>query len=1020
MKKQLLLLLFSFFALVGFSQRVVTGTVTSAEDNEPVIGASIMVKGTTQGVTTNIDGKYSIKVNDNAVLTFSYVGMNPVTVNVGTKSVVNVTMQSSSQTLDEVVVTAMGVKAEKKKLNFAVQSLNADEVTAGQSANFVNSLQGKVSGVQVANSGGSPNAASQIQIRAISSISSSQSNEPLFIIDGMAVRGGGTSAGDINPSDIENMTVLKGAAASALYGQEAANGVIMITTKSGKSGKMVVNGSASIQIDNAVRVPKMQQKYVPGSLGFYKFNTTASAYGPLLYPGEKTYDNVGEFLGTGIYQKYDVSASGGTDKFTSYASINYMSSDGVVENDYRKRFGALLKATYNMNKWIKVNMSMNYIDTKSRGFGNSMSSVYSWPINNDMSDYKTGADLPNYGRYDDIDQLTDSEKIKLGVSPYWDRREDKSETQSSRMILNGSIEWEPIKDLVFTGKVAYDKGYSTYDSYAKPRFANINEFESSAIENYKYKFGSYTFQPSRGELLTLQALGTYNRELFDGFDFNVLLGMEAKTNKGYEASLAGQNFLLGGEFYSFNNTDPSTWLKSGDYPMYLNHYESNKFGYFGELRFDYKGIAQVSATGRLDGSSTLKQSGNAVYFYPSVTGGLIFSELFHLSNDWFSFGKLRGNWAKVGKDATRYKFTKAYREGSSLPDIGYSVDPTVGYAIELEPEMTNSWEVGVDLRFFDSRTRLDVAYYSTTVDNQIMSGVRVSPTSGTILQTRNEGSIENYGVEVTFGQDILRSRDFNWTANLNFSLNRGVVRHLPADVAQMQGSQFGDIFSSAYINQSTTGISGKDYVRSPDGQIVCNVDGTPQINPEKSVYIGNREPDFLMGLNSTFMWKDLSVSFLLDGRVGGDVVNVTGRSLFSNGMHKSLEKYLNREVIVNGVVKQADGSFVPNTKPIVLNQTNINTYFYGVSSNFIEDGSYLRLSYVTVAYDFTKFIKKGNPNIKGLKASITGRNLFLLTKYSGSDPQIAPSAANGPGTMGFDNYSVPSTRSFNFTLNVTF
>lgn len=211
------------------------------------------------------------------MLTFSYVGMNPVTVNVGTKSVVNVTMQSSSQTLDEVVVTAMGVKAEKKKLNFAVQRLNADEVTAGQSANFVNSLQGKVSGVQVANSGGSPNAASQIQIRAISSISSSQSNEPLFIIDGMAVRGGGTSAGDINPSDIENMTVLKGAAASALYGQEAANGVIMITTKSGKSGKMVVNGSASIQIDNAVRVPKMQQKYVPGSLGFYKFNTTASA-----------------------------------------------------------------------------------------------------------------------------------------------------------------------------------------------------------------------------------------------------------------------------------------------------------------------------------------------------------------------------------------------------------------------------------------------------------------------------------------------------------------------------------------------------------------------------------------------------------------------------------------------------------------------------------------------------------------------------------------------------------------------
>lgn len=1029
MKKKLLVFLVLFGVVAAsYAQQLVTGVVTSSEDKMPVIGASVLVKGTTQGTITDIDGKYSIKVPGNATLVFSYVGMKEHSVKVNS-SRINVIMEPTSIQMDEVVVTAMGVKAEKKKLNFAVQSLSQEEVTAGQAANFVSSLQGKIAGVQVSNGGGSPNANTQVQIRAISSISNSQSNEPLFIIDGMAVRGGGMSAGDINPNDIENMTVLKGAAASALYGQEAANGVIMITTKSGKAGKMSVSGSASVQFEHSVRVPQMQQKYVPGALGFYKYNTTASAYGPLLYPGEKVYDNVGEFLGTGIYQKYDVSASGGTDKFTTYASINYMKSDGVVPNDYRNRFGGLLKATYTMNKWIRVNMSMNYIDTKSRGFGNSvdavnkgnsMKSVYSWPITNDMTIYKTDAELPNYERYDDIDALTDSEKMQLAVSPYWGRMEDKSETQSTRMILNGNIDWEPIKDLIFTGKIAYDKGYSTLDAYAKPRFANINEFESSTVENYKYKFGSYNFEPDRSELLTLQAVGTYSKELFGGLDLNVLFGAEIKTNKGYEASLAGQNFLLGGEFFSFNNTDPTSWLKSGDYPMFLNHYENNKFGYFGELRLDYRGLAQLSATGRYDGSSTLKQSGNATYFYPSVTAGLIFSELFHLSNEWFNFAKLRGNWAKVGKDAPRYKFTKAYREGSSLPDIGYSVDPTIGYAIHLEPEMTKSWEVGIDLRFFDNRTRLDMAYYSTTVDNQIMSGVRVSPASGTILQTRNEGSLENYGVEVTLNQDILRSRDFSWTANLNFGLNRGVVRHLPNDVSEIQGTQFADIYSSGYLNESTTSISGKDYMRSPDGQVICDANGIPQVDPAKGLYIGNREPDFLLGLNSTFRWKNLSVSFLFDGRVGGDVVNVTGRGLFSNGMHKSLEKYLNREVIVNGVVKQEDGSYVPNTTPIVLNQTNLSTHFYGVSSNFIEDGSYLRLSYVTVAYDFTKLLKKDNPYIKGLKASVTGSNLFLLTKYSGSDPQVAASAANGPGTMGFDNYSTPATRSFNFTLNVTF
>lgn len=606
---------------------------------------------------------------------------------------------------------------------------------------------------------------------------------------------------------------------------------------------------------------------------------------------------------------------------------------------------------------------MNYVDTKSRGFGNSMSSVYNWPINKNMADYKDPeTDLPNYaGRYENIDDLTDSERITLGVSPYWGLRENKSETQSTRVILNGSIDWEPIKDLVFTGKVAYDKGFTVTDGYSKKRFASVKDFESSTIEQYKDRFGSYSFKPSQGELLTLQALGNYKKELFSGFDMNVLLGAEMKIQKGHEATMAGDQFLLK-DFYSFNNTNPDLWATSKSLSLY--HYKNNKFGYFGELRFDYKGIAQVSVTGRVDGSSTMKQSDQAVYFYPSVTGGLIFSELFHLSNEWFSFGKVRGNWAKVGKDAPRYKFTKEYRPGSSFPDMGYSIDPTIGYAITLQPEMTNSWEVGVDLRFFDSRTRLDVAYYSTTVNNQILTNVRVSPTVGAILQTRNEGNIENYGVEITFGQDILRSRDFNWTANLNFSLNRGVVRALPLGVSTIPGSQFGDLYTASNVGESTTGITGKDYERTPDGQIICNEKGEPIISPVKDVWLGNREPDFLLGLNSTFSWKDLSVSFLLDGRVGGDVANVTGRNLFSSGMHKSLEKYLNREVVVKGVVLQPDGSYAPNTTPIIFNQTNLNNLFYGVSSNFIEDGSYLRLSYVTIAYDFTRFLKKEIPILK--------------------------------------------------------
>ena len=331
----------------------------------------------------------------------------------------------------------------------------------------------------------------------------------------------------------------------------------------------------------------------------------------------------------------------------------------------------------------------------------------------------------------------------------------------------------------------------------------------------------------------------------------------------------------------------------------------------------------------------------------------------------------------------------------------------------------NSWEIGGDLRFFDNKTKLDIAYYSTSVDNQIVT-VRVSPASGFILQTRNEGKINNHGVEFTLEQEILKSKKFKWNANINFGLNRGVVVSLPEDIIELQGTQYGDIFPTAYLNGSTTAISGKDYLRTDDGRVIVGTDGKPKINPTKSVLIGNREPDFLMGLSSTFKYKEASLSFLLDGRKGGDVVNVTGRGLWSAGQNKSLEFYRGRQIVWDGVVQQADGSFVKNTTPIVLDYRTIAESYAGVSSNFIEDGSYIRLSYVTLSYNLSKLLGKAS-SFKGLSCSITGSNLFLLTKYTGSDPQTnANTAAGGTGGMGIDNYPIPRTRSFNFTLNANF
>lgn len=1020
MRKQLLLLLFSLFAVMGYA-RTVTGVVTSEADKQPVIGATVMVQGTGTGTATDFDGKYTINAGDNDVLVFSYVGMETSNIKVNGRDVINVELKENSQVLDEVVVTAMGQTQEKKKLNFAVQSLDSEDVTAGQTANFANSLQGKVAGLQVSQGGSSPNASTQLIIRAISSINTAQSNEPLVIIDGMPVRGAGTSLGDLNANDIENMSVLKGAAASALYGQEAANGVIMITTKKGKAGQLEVKASGSWEFSNALRTPAIQDQFIGGSQGFYKENSVGG-WGPYLTSTDRVYDNVGDFLGTGFLQKYDLSISGGSEKFNAYASASYMKNDGIVPEDYKDRLNIFVKGEFKPSEQVTIQLSSSFINSKSRGFGNSMSTIYSWPINKNMADYVTTEGRPNWSnRYDNWDALTDEEKIGATVSPYFGRYMDKSETNSTRMIINGQISYEPIKNLVFTGKLGYDKGFSNYESYSVSRFVNsdFKDPESSALADYQYKFGAYSFQPSNSSQFTAQLLGTYNITFAEDYTLNILAGAEYKENNSLSAQMAGQRFMLEGDFYSFMNIDPESFTTSTgtDYNMTMSHTRKNKFGYFGELRFDYKGMAQVSATARYDGSSTLRQV-DCTYFYPSVTAGLIFSELFKIQNDWFSYGKLRGNWAKVGKDAPLYRFSESFKNWEVFPDGGWGVNPVNAVAKFLEPEMTSSWEVGADLRFFDSRTRLDVAWYSTTVDNQIVQ-VRVSPSSGTIVQTRNEGSIENKGLELTLAQDILRMKDFDWTVTANFSFNRGKVRSLPDQLTEIQGTQYGDVFPTAYLHGSTTALSGKDYERTPDGQIICDENGYPIISAAKGILIGNREPDFLLGLGSSFRWKDLTVSFLFDGRCGGDVYNYTRRGLNSSGMESLLSKYRNHEILIKGVVAQPDGSYAPNTTPVILDSNFINNYYNVVSSNFIEDGSYIRLSYVTVGYDFSKFLKKGCP-IKGLKLSATGRNLFLLSKYTGSDPQILAGTGGGTGSAGIDYYSVPSTRSFNFSLSATF
>ena len=1071
MKKILFVLTCLFCSVAMMASITVTGTVISAEDGLPVIGASVLEKGTSNGTITDFDGIYELTVADDAVLVFSYVGLSSQELKVS-GPVMDVTLKGDAIAMEEVVVTAMGVVQEKKRLNFAVQNIGGDALTENKSANFVNSLQGKIAGVSVTNSGGSPNAGSQIIIRGISSINTSQSNEPLFILDGVAISGGGSTAADINPNDIENITVLKGAAAAALYGQDAANGVIMITTKQGEAGKIKVQANGSWQWDQAVRLPQLQQTYGPGAQGFYK-DKTSGGWGPMLGDDATIYDNLGNFFKTGFYHKYDFSINGGSEKFQAYASANWSNAEGIIPEDYKTRFGALIKASYTPAKWVTFQMGINITDTKSRSTG-GVSSVYGWPINDDITDYKHDNGLPRY-RY-----WGDAHKYNAPMSPLYSIYEDDGVAKKTRNVINGSVTFKPIKNLQIVGRVSYDVSHSSSDSYVVPRWDDSNLRTSIAMptvempKGYEYtpgvirdkktdagqwdayneyiawlqstepggymdpnnyqlttddkenmsksSFGYYSASSSRSRLFTAGANISYKIELPKEFSIDVMAGTELKMSEGFSMSNYGEDFIIPGT-YSLSNTNRE-YMQLSD--RTAGHSGINRFGYFGEIRGDYKGLASLSVTGRWDWSSTINKN---PFFYPSVTAGIILSELIpglnETKNNWFSYWKVRGNYAVVGKDAPAYLYDRRFKQFGAYPDGGYGIDPTMSSATGLLlPEMSYSWEVGTDIKLFDNKTRLDVAYYSTKVDNQIVT-VRVSPSSGYILQTRNEGVIRNHGVEFTWDQDIIKRQNFNWTLGLNFGLNRGSVVGLPEDVHEITGSQYGDIFTSAYLGGSTTALTGKDYLRNAAGQVIVDDNGYPKINPNKNEYIGNREALFQAGLNSSMNIYGVQFSFLFDGRLGGDVVNVTGRNLISSGNHNILEKYRGRQVVFEGVKEVLDENgnvvdYAPNTTAITLNQTTITNYFYNVSTNFIEDGSYIRLSYVTLGYDFAKLMKN-QKFFKGLKLNFTCNNVFLLTKYTGTDPVCnASTSAKGTGSAGIDDSPIPSTRSYNISLSASF
>ena len=1044
-------LMLSSFALVLISGTLiaqnirVTGKVID-NTGQPAVGVTVLIEGTRTGVATDINGTFSLDAQANSVLLFSAVGMESQRVPVNNRSVIDVTMAESSVALQEVVVTALGIKKEKKALGYAVQDIKSDEILMNKQTNVINSLAGKVAGVNITQSSGSAGAGSTIIIRGGNSASESRDNQPLFVVDGViydnsTVNGGSSGTDgvtktattfsnrvmDINPDDIESMSILKGAAAAALYGSRAADGVVVITTKKGGEGAIKIDINSKYSYSWTGTLPEAQGVYGRGTYnqaGAFSDYTTYSWGKEINGP---VYNNIGNFFQGSSVLDNNVSISGGGKNNSFYLSVSNFDQTGIVpktgynKNTFRfngeQKYGKLTigaNAAYSISNTTKTLTSAGLYNGGGNG---TMTALYGWARSDDMTHYLND-DGTKYRLFEGLQQLADDVE-----NPFWIINKDKMTEKNSRFTgsINASVDVTNWFNLVY--RLGYDNYTSGDYTYIAPGSAVLEMYQKGRLSKSRVAY----------EFISSNLMLNFKKSVGD-FDFNLLLGHTAElTNKN----------LVTNWGYGFSTPGTISFSNIVDLQKYFTDRTIRKrlVGAFSEFRVSYKNIAYLTATGRNDWSSTLPKA-NRSYFYPSVSGSLVFTELIP-KNDILSFGKLRASWAQVGKDADAYA-TNTYLWGPKVVSGAFvgNGNSWTGGSPNLLPEIQTSKEIGTELKFLKGRLGLDITYYNSITKNQLASP-RLAQSTGYIFLTLNSGSVQNKGMELSITAVPIESKDFKWDVTLNLSGNRGRLGDFlkGVDLFYVTDAQTGGVKAASVPNGGYfLGLTGDYWVREKDadGKEIAN--GRYVIDEATGLYtttkvttnvIGNREPDFLGGLNNNFRYKNLNLSFLLDIRKGGDIYNGTDYYMTLRGMSP---RTLNRQsVTVSGVSKTTGDplSYTYETgQTYVINGASysgeymIQQYWSSYSNNaynFMTKTNWLRLRSVSLSYDFTSLFKN-NTVIKGLSASVAGYNLWLWTNYKGMDPEVSVSGSGtgGSGSMGIDYCGVPATRNVTFGLNVTF
>jgi ferric enterobactin receptor len=1056
MRKLLQLLSFLLLLIVVLpskgiaQQRTISGTV-KAEDQSPLMGVTVSVRNTNRITQTDVNGRFSIEAATGETLVLTYVGYAPQELKVGNGSAFDVAMKAAGNTETEVVVTALGIKRERKALGYSVTDLNAQELMKNKSTNVVNSLAGKVPGVNVTQFSGAPGAGASITIRGATSTSETRQNQPLFVVDGIIYDNSTTVTGntgtdglsrsnttysnrvmDINPEDIESLSVLKGAAAAALYGARAADGVIVITTKKGAEGRVTVNVTSKISTSWADKLPEAQTTFGPGSISSNGvLNTDSySSWGPKIPSDSTIYNNIDNFFQKGAIYDNNVNVSGGSKNGSFFLSGSNFKQTGIVPGTgYNKttfRFNGEQKygrLTLNANTAYSVastDRTLTSAGLYGSGVG-TMQELYNWPQTYDIRNYIN----PN-GTQHRIYAATITDLANDVDNPFWIINQDKLTSKTSRFTggINGNFKITDWWDI--TGRLGYDQ-YTTNDyTFIAPGSAVIAKYQNGRLSKDQV---NYTY-------ITTTVMTNFHKSIKD-FDTHLLLGTTSDDFNTNVQNLWGWNFSTPGTV-SLNSIDLANKQFSD------NTTRRRLVGAYGEVGVSYKDLVYLTATGRNDWSSTLPIE-NWSYFYPSLSGSFVFTQLLP-RNNFLSFGKLRASWARVGKDANAYA-TNTYENppvtilagNGSYVGIG---NQWQGGNANLIPEIQTSWEIGGEFRFFNGRIGLDYTYYHSQTENQIGSP-RLAQSGGFIFSTLNAGTVINKGMEVALTGKIASQRNFGWDATINFSYNRGslgafipgVQYFYPTDV------QFGTIKAASIPNGGPfLGIIGQPFSREVDKNGIEIPNGRYVIDSKTGLYklntnlpiVGNREPRYLIGFNNNFRYKNLSFNFLLDGRIGGDVYNGTEAFMVLNGLSKKTLLNDRQSVTLTGV-SSATGADTSITYKPGQNYTIGTTTYAGTnmiyqywqnyaanSLNFITSVNWLKLRSVSLTYDFTSMFKKQGV-IKGLSATAVGTNLLTWTNYKGMDPEVSVAGGTGgSGSTGIDYLGVPAVASFTLGINLKF